>query len=308
VKYSVKQGLQIRSTKHPLLIVATVISAVVVAVAATAQAASVTQKTVRPNDIRPIAEAVSGDPGWYRTVTGTGAAEATSTMPYNNAGSAEFGVGDSASYAELGLYNELSAYKLTELSGLSYATRQTVDNLKAVSLQLGLDLDTTDTDLSWQGRMVYEPYLNQPYYPAGTGVVDGVWQTWLTLSPGANWWFTWSASATTAHGANPCPQSDPCTTAEILSLFPNAGFNAGFGNPLILKAGSGWSSFAGFADVPTITTAAGDTVYYDFEPVQTTPTEPTTKEECFKGGWQNFGFNNQGACVAFVSKGKPNTQ
>ncbi|SRR6266550_3124932 len=27
---------------------------------------------------------------------------------------------------------------------------------------------------------------------------------------------------------------------------------------------------------------------------------PTTKEQCMNGGWQQFGFKNQGQCVSFV--------
>ena len=34
------------------------------------------------------------------------------------------------------------------------------------------------------------------------------------------------------------------------------------------------------------------------------PTDPATKEECKKGGWEDFGFKNQGQCVRFVETGK----
>jgi hypothetical protein len=35
------------------------------------------------------------------------------------------------------------------------------------------------------------------------------------------------------------------------------------------------------------------------------PRLPTSKDQCKKGGWQNFGamFKNQGQCVAFVERG-----
>jgi len=33
-------------------------------------------------------------------------------------------------------------------------------------------------------------------------------------------------------------------------------------------------------------------------------TDPTTKAECKKGGWEDFGFKNQGQCVRFVETGK----
>jgi len=31
---------------------------------------------------------------------------------------------------------------------------------------------------------------------------------------------------------------------------------------------------------------------------------PTTKDQCKNGGWQTFGFNNEGQCIQFVNTGK----
>ena len=33
-------------------------------------------------------------------------------------------------------------------------------------------------------------------------------------------------------------------------------------------------------------------------------TDPTSKDECKKGGWEAFGFSNQGQCIRFVNTGK----
>jgi len=33
------------------------------------------------------------------------------------------------------------------------------------------------------------------------------------------------------------------------------------------------------------------------------PTAPTSKDQCKHGGWRNYGFKNQGQCVAFVQRG-----
>ncbi len=33
-------------------------------------------------------------------------------------------------------------------------------------------------------------------------------------------------------------------------------------------------------------------------------TDPTSKDECKKGGWEAFGFRNQGQCIRFVNTGK----
>ncbi len=49
-------------------------------------------------------------------------------------------------------------------------------------------------------------------------------------------------------------------------------------------------------DPPTDDPPTGDT--------QDAPAGPATKAECMKGGWQSFGFANQGLCVRFVETGK----
>lgn len=266
---------------------------------------TVTQTIVHESDVKDISEAASGNPGWYKEIVGSGAFTTNTVHPYSIAGSAELGVSDPGSSVELGLYNTLPSLRLDEITLLSYATIQTANNIQATSLQLGIDLDETDTDVSWQGRMVFEPYLNTSYY--GDPLTDGIWQTWMTFKPAAVWWLTWSSAATAQHGANPCPQSAPCTLAQIKTQFPDVGLNAGFGNPLILKAGSGWNSFTGYFDAPSITTASGSK-YWEFEPNETAPTGPVTKEDCFSNGWKNFGttFSNQGQCISFVTHSNRN--
>jgi hypothetical protein len=44
----------------------------------------------------------------------------------------------------------------------------------------------------------------------------------------------------------------------------------------------------------------GDIVVVDAPPA---PPTPTSKEQCKHGGWAQFGFKNQGQCVAFVQRG-----
>ena len=52
---------------------------------------------------------------------------------------------------------------------------------------------------------------------------------------------------------------------------------------------------------PTFTNDQGDLVVSD------TPSMPTSKDQCKKGGWQTFGvFKNQGDCVSFVATGGKN--
>lgn len=44
----------------------------------------------------------------------------------------------------------------------------------------------------------------------------------------------------------------------------------------------------------------GDTTTYDLDPVPVA----TTKEDCKNGGWETYGFKNQGQCIRFVNTGK----
>jgi hypothetical protein len=93
-----------------------------------------------------------------------------------------------------------------------------------------------------------------------------------------------------------CPQSSSCTWSSILSGFPDATISGA----VVLKAGSGWSSFDGNVDGLTIGVNGSDTTY-DFENL------PATKRECMQGGWQSFGaFKSQGDCVSYVATGGRN--
>lgn len=48
---------------------------------------------------------------------------------------------------------------------------------------------------------------------------------------------------------------------------------------------------SGYVD-NVVVTSAGTTTVYDFE------VPPTAKDDCKKGGYVNFGFDNQGECIA----------
>ncbi len=49
--------------------------------------------------------------------------------------------------------------------------------------------------------------------------------------------------------------------------------------------------------VITYQVASGDFKVVDAQP------PPTTKDQCKGGGWKQFGFKNQGQCIAFVNQG-----
>jgi hypothetical protein len=119
---------------------------------------------------------------------------------------------------------------------------------QAPALQLNFDDDVTDGDTSWKGRMVFEPYHDAT-------VTQDEWQCWDAMA--GLWWGSGAPLNTVA------PQSSPQSMATILATFPNAGSNSAFGG-LIVKAGSGWSSFDGNVDALSVGIDGAETIF-DFE-------------------------------------------
>jgi len=137
--------------------------------------------------------------------------------------------------------------RLDAIATLRYSTyRETGDTVQAPVLSFEFDNDVTDTDTNWRGRLTYEPYHTQT-------VATGVWQEWDTLNDVAgtgmgNWWGSPNALSTLDES---CPQSNPCTWAEIRMLYPHAGIrDTGLSNNglLLFKVGSGWAGFDGNVD------------------------------------------------------------
>jgi hypothetical protein len=187
---------------------------------------------------------------------------------------------------------------LGDITALSYSTyRSSADagNNLAVALQFSIDYDLTDGFTGWQGRLVYEPYRASP-----GGVLQDTWQTWDTLA--GKWWQSGNATVGGSSIGQPCGQSSPCTWAQILSTFPNAGVNSSDAQ-FVLKAGSGWSSFTGNVDNVTVG-INGTAVTYDFELDAPPPPQPATKADCMKGGFAAYGFKNQGLCIQYFNTGK----
>jgi hypothetical protein len=161
-------------------------------------------------------------------------------------GSAQLKVSDSTQGYMI-FKSDLGGTKLSDLSTLSYKTYiQTGNNLIAPTLQLNIDRDVTDTNTSWQGRLVYEPYMNG-------SVNDGQWQAWNAEA--GKWWITKPASFD-----NQCGQSNPCTISELTTLFPNIGVNDGGNAGVGFKAGSSWTNFTGNVDAFTVNNKT-----YDFD-------------------------------------------
>ena len=68
-----------------------------------------------------------------------------------------------------------------------------------------------------------------------------------------------------------------CTTAKVFALTPSAAIGSVVTGGVIMKLGS---------------------------PPPPQPVDPVTRDDCFKGGWSEFEFRNQGQCVRFVETGE----
>lgn len=148
---------------------------------------------------------------------------------------------------------ELNGVRLVDLNTLDYCTRLVEGNRPdAVMLQLSVDVDVTDTDYAWQGRLVYVPAHNG-------AVVQGEWQCWRTL--GGKWWATSGALAELA------PADSPQPLGVLIARYPNLGLHPDV-SPIVLKAGDGWNPFVGEAG-PVMVGSGGARTIYAFGPADT---------------------------------------
>jgi Calx-beta domain/Carboxypeptidase regulatory-like domain len=158
------------------------------------------------------------------------------------------------------------AYNGTRFDQLTTLSYSTYGNAAPAlpALQFNLDEDLTDAVVGFQGRLVYEPA-----YDVSQPVLPGTWQNWNALSPTAKFWATPNATSTIDTA---CPQSAPCTVAQIKSLYPNLGIHA---NPalgaILFKIGAGPASFDGNVDNFVLGINSANTTF-DFEPILPTVT------------------------------------
>lgn len=156
--------------------------------------------------------------------------------------------------------------RLDTFTTFSYST-YTNDTAAAFSLFINIDYDVTDGNTAWQGRLTFEPYQSFTVTP-------GTWQTWNALS--GEWW------ASSAPGNGTCPQSNPCTLAEVLTAFPNAGIHP-IAGAIGHKAGSGWTGVITSVDNLQFATSGGISDTYNYEPdtpiLTLTKSAPATVQE-----------------------------
>lgn len=200
----------------------------------------------------------SGTAGLGELVDGPG-------MPPLGTGSARLAVTDAATGIVIGKA-DFKGVKLADITKLQYSTYRTAGGeAQGISLQFNIDNDLTDGDDGFKGRLVFEAYYTET-------VKTGEWQTWNTMTQG-KWWGTRDPIQ------GKCSINSPCTWAEVLTEFPNAGIHNLFG-AVLFKAGSNWAGFDGNVDGFTIG-INGDETTYNFEYV--TPIEIDIKP----GGSQN---------------------
>ena len=195
--------------------------------------------------------------GWgflEETATGSGDFADGPATPPLGAGSAQFVIDDTG-----GVFigtQTISNTKFSSITQLQYSTyiKSPANNPDVTpALQFNIDYDLDDANTSWQGRLVFEPSLT------GAPVVSSTWQTWDPTT-GAGWW------ATGSPGNGSCTGGSPCTWAEVLSNWPNAGIQAGALSGTFIKAGGGWTGgWTGNVDALVIGIGS-DEFTFDFEP------------------------------------------
>jgi parallel beta-helix repeat protein len=210
------------------------------------------------NQVSLVSPANAG--GWqffddFGSGTGTGGFEVGKGTPPLGTGSAFLQVDSVARHAfeDFGVYH---GTRMDDITSLRYSSYQNgnANTIVTASLQFDIDYDLTDANNAFQGRLVFEPYQT----PTNT-VQQLVWQDWDALA--GRWW------ASNVIGQGACPQSNPCTWAQVLAAFPNAGIRNTTTSGVIFKAGGPvGSNFDGNVDAFKIGIRGFHTTY-DFEPV-----------------------------------------
>lgn len=150
--------------------------------------------------------------------------------------------------------------QITALNYSSYQNTNAANPEVTVSLQFAVDYNLNDANTTFQGRLVFEPYQGVP----GGTVQQNVWQSWDALA--GRWW----ASRTSATGSNgACPQSNPCTRAQLLAAFPNVGIHTDPNHAGMIFRLGGPISGGMTASVDAFTFGVNNVnTVYDFEPTR----------------------------------------
>lgn len=216
-------------------------------------------------------------------------------------GSAQLATGTDGSESSQIRNSNYAGTLLSSLTSLSFCTYMTVNNgqqFPYMTLFLNNSSGTTVDD-----EIFFEPPYQthssgNPSLPDQGNTQLNTWQCWNALEGG--WW-----SNNGIAGANPGVEVQSLATYEAAE--PNATIVNPSTGPGGVRLAVGFASptdnFDGNVDAVVIRVNS-TTKTYDFEPVSP---PPTSKDQCKKGGWQDFNnpsFKNQGACVSFVEHQK----
>ncbi|MFN8483836.1 MAG: VCBS repeat-containing protein [Anaerolineae bacterium] len=250
-------------------------------------------RTPTPVYTTVVVDATSGGWSFYQDIAnGAGAFVPGPALPPAQVGSAQLTVtaGGRETIAT-GLY---AGVRLDQVTQLTYHTYTGAGNgATAATLELDIDYNLSDGLLAPQGRLVFDPTQN-----GGVGL--GAWQTWS--AQGGLWY------ATASSGLGVCPATAPCTLAQLLLAFPNAGIRVGNASPgdragqIMFAAGPLATALTTNVDAFTIGVnrpaqakeaapdsgirrADGITVTtYDFEPADPTAVQVRSLEATANGG------------------------
>lgn len=102
---------------------------------------------------------------------------------------------------------------------------------------------------------------------------------------------------TTRGGASASPYPCPAVPSDMDLLSSESNIRAFAIN--VGDTAAGDVGLDGYLDNVVIVT--NDMLTFDFEPE---PAQPLSKDDCKKGGYEAYGFKNQGQCIRFVETGK----
>lgn len=138
------------------------------------------------------------------------------------------------------------------------------------------------------GESSFDKFYDCRYNVVPTTGSTTDWTT-ITFDP------TQAYPVATRTGASASPHTCPAVPADMDNLSPNSTIRV-----VALNVGDTSGNddgLDGYYDNVVVAEVDGTTIY-DFEAV------PTDKNECKQGGWENYGFKNQGQCIQFVNTGK----
>lgn len=169
-------------------------------------------------------------------------------------------------------------------------------NSISYDFQIGAGGDSSDADQFYMN--VYANFGesdDNKFYDCRYNIVPTVGSTGgfttVTFDP------TQSYSVTTRGGSSASPYPCPSVPADMDNLSADSNIRA-----FSLNVGDTSASdvgLDGYLDNVVVDTDGGVTIY-DFEPA---PAVPVTSNECKKGGYEDYGFKNQGQCIRFVQTG-----